>query len=229
MKQGAELARLRGSRRVYLRHLESSVKDIINLIETFDYENEQNLIELNSLKNNFLTKTQQIKTFDDEYLKLLKPEEFEIELNEIITRDDKNIRTAAKVDHVLNKVKIQQTTPVPNISTLSLENRETLAKIPVKLPKPELTKFDGNILNWQVFWDQFNSSIHLNNNLSDIDKFSYLLSFFEDSVKSLILGFTPSSANYLHAIDLLRESYAKLFSILKVIKIFEVYENCMMK
>ena len=74
------------------------------------------------MKNNFLTKTQQIKTFDDEYLKLLKPEEFEIESNEIITRDDKNIRIIAKIDHVLSKVKIQQTTPVPNISTLSLEN-----------------------------------------------------------------------------------------------------------
>ena len=208
MKQGAELARLRGSRRVYLRHLESSIKDIINLIETFDYENEQNLIELNSLKNSFLTKIQQIKTFDDGYLKLLKPEEFEIELNEIITRDDKNIRIVAKIDHVLNKVKIQQTTPVPNISTLSLANRETLTKIPAKLPKLELTKFDGNIVSWQVFWDQFNSSTHLNNNISDIDKFSYLLSLLEDSVKSLILGLTPSSANYLHAIDLQHERYA---------------------
>ena len=142
MEQEAQLARLRGSRQVYLRHLESSVKDI-NLIETLDYENEQNLIELNSLKNSFLIKTQQIKTFDDEYLKLLKPEEFEIELSEIITRDDKNIRIVAKIDHVLNKVKLQQTTSVPNISTLSLANRETLTKIPVKVPKLELTKFYG--------------------------------------------------------------------------------------
>ena len=53
IEQGTKLARLRGLRRVYLRHLESSVKDIINLIETFDYENEQNFIELNSLKNSF--------------------------------------------------------------------------------------------------------------------------------------------------------------------------------
>ena len=195
MEQGAELARVRGSRRVYLRHLENSIKGIINLIATFDYENEQNLIELNSLKNRFLTKTQQIKTFDDEYLKLLNPEEFEIELSEIVPRDDKHIRIVAKIDHVLNKVKIQQTTPVPNISTLSLANRETLTKIAVKLPKIELTKFYGNILNWQVFWDQFNCSIHLNNNISDIDKFSYLLSLLEDSVKSLVLGPTPSSSS----------------------------------
>ena len=130
--------------------------------------------------------------FDDEYLKLLKPEEFEIELSEIVTRDDKNIRIVTNSTY----------------STLSLANRETLTKIAVKLPKLELTKFYGNILNWQVFWDQFNSSIHLNNNISDIDKFSSLLSFLQDSVKSLILGPTPSSANYLHLIDLLQERYA---------------------
>ena len=58
-----------------------------------------------------------------------------------------------------------------------------------------------------MFWDQFNFSIHLNKNISDVDKFSYLLSFLEDPVKSLILGLTPSSANYLHAIDLLQERY----------------------
>ena len=63
--------------------------------------------------------------FDDEYLKLLKPEEFEIESSEIVTRDDKNIRIVTNSTY----------------STLSLANRETLTKIAVKLPKLELTKF----------------------------------------------------------------------------------------
>ena len=58
-----------------------------------------------------------------------------------------------------------------------------------------------------MFWDQFNSSIHLNNNISDTDKFSYLLSFLEDLVESSILGLTPFSANYLHVIDLSQERY----------------------
>ena len=58
-----------------------------------------------------------------------------------------------------------------------------------------------------MFWDQFNSSIHLNNNISVTDKFSYLLSFLEDLVESSILGLTPFSANYLHVIDLSQERY----------------------
>ena len=48
------------------------------------------------------------------------------------------------------------------------------AKLQVKLPKLELKPFDGSALNWQSFWDRFDSSIHTNTDLNDIDKFSYL-------------------------------------------------------
>lgn len=35
-----------------------------------------------------------------------------------------------------------------------------------KLPKLELTKFDGDIRKWQEFWDSFQSSVHENRSLS---------------------------------------------------------------
>ena len=35
-------------------------------------------------------------------------------------------------------------------------------------------KFKGNLCKWQEFWDSFESSIHLNDCLSDVDKFNYL-------------------------------------------------------
>ena len=44
----------------------------------------------------------------------------------------------------------------------------------VKLPKLALCKFDGDIINWKGFWDQFLIAIHENDSLADIDKFSYL-------------------------------------------------------
>ena len=31
----------------------------------------------------------------------------------------------------------------------------------VNLPKIELPKFDGNIMNWPTFWDQYESSVHM--------------------------------------------------------------------
>ena len=40
-----------------------------------------------------------------------------------------------------------------------------------KLPKLSLSIFTGNILEWQTFWDSFESSVHHNNSLSDIQRF----------------------------------------------------------
>ena len=37
------------------------------------------------------------------------------------------------------------------------------------LPKLELTVFNGNPVEWQGFWDQFNLSIHRHEGLCDID------------------------------------------------------------
>ena len=44
----------------------------------------------------------------------------------------------------------------------------------VKLPKIELSKFNGQVLKWQTFWDQFEYAIHSKESLCDIDKFTHL-------------------------------------------------------
>ena len=51
----------------------------------------------------------------------------------------------------------------------------------VKLPKIVLKTFDGNPLKWTPFWDSFKSSLHDNEDLSEVDKFNYLHSQFEKS------------------------------------------------
>lgn len=38
----------------------------------------------------------------------------------------------------------------------------------VKLPKLEVPTFDGNILHWKSFWEQFDVSIHSRSNLSNL-------------------------------------------------------------
>ena len=70
-----------------------------------------------------------------------------------------------------------------------------------------MPKFDGDIINFQGFWDQFQSAIHSNNAISDIDKFSYLKSFLCDSAKGCISGLSLSSANYYEALELLKQRY----------------------
>ena len=44
----------------------------------------------------------------------------------------------------------------------------------VKLPKIDVFTFDGNILNWGIFWDHFQVSIHSKKQLKDAEKLAYL-------------------------------------------------------
>ena len=59
--------------------------------------------------------------------------------------------------------------PVPVVSSSSNNFR-------TNLPKLIIEQFDGDILNWQTFWDQYYSSVHIKTNISEIDKFMYLKS-----------------------------------------------------
>ena len=74
----------------------------------------------------------------------------------------------------------------------------------IKLPKLSLKKFGGDPTQWMTFWDSFDSSIHSNPTLSDIDKFNYLVSFLESTAAESIGGLTPTSSNYKEAVDTLK-------------------------
>ncbi len=59
----------------------------------------------------------------------------------------------------------------------------------VKLPTLDVPKFDGNILGWKTFWEQFNVSVHERRTLSDAEKLVYLRnSVSEGSAKFEIEG-----------------------------------------
>ena len=44
----------------------------------------------------------------------------------------------------------------------------------VKLPRINVPTIDGNIVNWVIFWEQFEAAIHGKRQLSNTDKFTYL-------------------------------------------------------
>ena len=50
-------------------------------------------------------------------------------------------------------------------------------------PKINLPIFDGDILQWQPFWQAFDSEIHSDENLANISKFNYLLGQLAPEVK----------------------------------------------
>lgn len=46
----------------------------------------------------------------------------------------------------------------------------SLSSVYHRLTKLELLRFGGNILDWQSFWDFYESAIHTNISLSDVQK-----------------------------------------------------------
>ena len=87
-------------------------------------------------------------------------------------------------------------------STASADNKG------VKLPKLEVPKFDGNILNWITFWEQFNVSVYQCTTLSDTEKLVYLHHSLKDgSAKNVIEGLSHSGDCYLEAVECLKGRY----------------------
>jgi len=78
-----------------------------------------------------------------------------------------------------------------------------------RLPKLTLLSFSGNPLDWLTFWDSFKAAIHLNPNLSGIQKFNYLKSQLQGDAARSIDGIPLSDQNYLHAVTLLQVHFGQ--------------------
>ena len=78
----------------------------------------------------------------------------------------------------------------------------------VKLPKLDVPVFDGNIVNWIPFWEQFRISVHDRGKLSDPEKLAYLKHALKDGrAKTVVEGLSDSGENYKEAVDTLRKCY----------------------
>ena len=77
-----------------------------------------------------------------------------------------------------------------------------------KLPKLELPRFNGEITQWQSFWDQFSSHID-DTDLPIISKLTYLLSLLDGPAKDAVEGVPHTSASYKTVVDLLKERFGK--------------------
>ncbi|XP_018396273.1 PREDICTED: uncharacterized protein LOC108774620 [Cyphomyrmex costatus] len=77
----------------------------------------------------------------------------------------------------------------------------------VRLPKLNLPKFSGKYDEWFPFYDSFNSIIHSNASISDIQKLQHLKSTLTGDASGVISALEISAANYQIAWDILKERY----------------------
>ena len=78
----------------------------------------------------------------------------------------------------------------------------------VRLPKLSVPTFDGNVINWRSFWEQFTISVHDRTELSQSEKLAYLKHAVKDgSAKQVVEGLSGSGDHYKEAIDCLCTRY----------------------
>ena len=88
------------------------------------------------------------------------------------------------------------------------EQRQATSKA-ARLPKLEMKRFDGNICEWQEFWDCFESAADNDQNLAPVLKLNYLKGLLDGQAKATIAGLESTSTNYSEAVDLLRDRFGK--------------------
>ena len=85
--------------------------------------------------------------------------------------------------------------------------------------------FDGDILNWMTFWEQFSVAIHERTHLSNAEKLAYLRHSLKDgTAKNTIEGLSHSGDHYEEAVRYLKNRYnrPKLIHQAHVKKIVEI-------
>ena len=71
-----------------------------------------------------------------------------------------------------------------------------------------IPKFDGDILNWRTFWEQFRVSIHSRPQLSDAEKLAYLKDTLKDGpAAGVIQGLAQMAGTYDKAVECLLNRY----------------------
>ena len=78
----------------------------------------------------------------------------------------------------------------------------------VELPKISVPTFDGDVLNWAVFWEQFETAIHNSRKLHDAQKLTYLRDAVEGGpAKKVIQGLAHSAGTYQEAVKCLQQRF----------------------
>ena len=113
-----------------------------------------------------------------------------------------------KVEEVLKESTLvckQLEARVDQLTKTRGSNRVDEVEINRRLPEIRLTKFDGDPLKFDAFWDSFCNIVHNKKGISPIDKFTYLGQSLVGEPLSLLLALEISADNYDLLVEQLKE------------------------
>ena len=98
---------------------------------------------------------------------------------------------------------LKQSIPI----TREREKVGVILVILVKIPKLQIVKFSGDPKQYRAFRDAFDLVANRNNDLTDVEKFTYLRSYLTGDALRLQAGLALTSSNYRVALELLERRF----------------------
>ncbi|KAK8773825.1 hypothetical protein V5799_011642 [Amblyomma americanum] len=133
---------------------------------------------------------QQLNDVDAAIEPNVKDDEAEAEFEQVIEYGDKIATCICRLN--LKKEQTEQASKDKEIRFQATVGSASAAQR-IKLPKLELTKFDGKRKNWQPFWEQFEVAVHKDTELSNIDRLNYLKTLLTGGAVTAIAGLQASA------------------------------------
>ncbi|KRY14835.1 hypothetical protein T12_909 [Trichinella patagoniensis] len=122
---------------------------------------------------------------------------------------------AAKVLQVqLQADELLATSKVPPLSTVLPPPANSNNLLSSIVPIPKLPTYDGDVLQFKGFWDQFEAAVHLREDLQDVTKLVHLRSCLTGAAREAIDGVTTSAENYQAVVQLLHDRFYRPSDVL---------------
>ena len=83
----------------------------------------------------------------------------------------------------------------------------------IQLPTPKLPEFNGNSARFEFWWDSFAQLVHDNDDLTETEKFTYLIQTVKGDAKKALSGIRQLSRNYGACIALLKRRFGDTYDV----------------
>ena len=168
-------------------------------VQELRIQNKEDLAEIRSWSENLEA---QIEKFELSLIQV-KCVAADIRSAEEEKREEEKRKRIMDEEIELEKVKLQARAKVEKSVKTSLEDSENSNSVGAKLPKLEISRFQGTFLDWTRFWNQFETEI------DKVAKFSYLKELLVPSVRASVDGLPFTTEEYERAKHILKTKYGK--------------------
>ena len=204
-RMNTEVVRKKRVRTGHRGHLQKMYTAVDNILKEYNPSHERELL---SLREFLVRKSTFISKLDEELLDNIEDEN---EIAEEIDAADEfqNLmrKKMIEIEPFFAKIKDEENrSRIPALEQSIPITRE-IDKVRVKLPKLQIEKFSGDPKQYCAFRDAFDLAVNENNDLTDVEKFTYLRSYLTGDALRLQSGLALTSGNYKVALELLERRF----------------------